>query len=109
VGFALFLLKILCCNLEDGKNHDGNLPPSWRNKIITVETFLQSGGTKSSRWKPSSKLEEQNHHDGNLPPIWRNKIIAMETFLQSGGTKSSQFWGKTSAEAKQKSLTTAKS
>jgi hypothetical protein len=63
--------------------------PIWRTKIITMETSLQSGGTKSSRWKRPSNLEEQKNHGGNAPPIWRNKIIAVETFLQSGGTKSS--------------------
>jgi hypothetical protein len=36
-----------------------------------MKTFLQSGGTKSSRWKPSSKLEEQNHRGGNAPAICR--------------------------------------
>ena len=72
------------------ENHrDGNVPPNWRKKIIAMETFLQSGGRKSSRWKRSSNLEEENHRDGNVPPIWRDKIIVMETFLQSGGTKSS--------------------
>ena len=55
-----------------------------------VETFLQSGGQKPSRWKPSSNLEDENHHDGNLPPIWRTKIITMETFLQFGGRFRSQ-------------------
>jgi hypothetical protein len=58
-----------------------------------VETFLQSGGTKSSWWKRSSNLEEQNHRSGNLPPSWRNKIIAI--------------WDKISVVARQKSLSTA--
>jgi len=26
-----------------------------------METFLHAGGTKSSRWKPSSNLEEENN------------------------------------------------
>jgi hypothetical protein len=71
--------------------HDGNVPQIWRIKIIAMETFLQSGGRKSSRWKRSSNLEEENHRDGNVPPIWRRKIIAMETSLQSGGRKSSRW------------------
>jgi len=56
-----------------------------------VETFLQAGGTKSSRWKRPSNLEQQNHRSGNLPPRWRNKIITVETFLHAGGTKSSRW------------------
>jgi hypothetical protein len=58
-----------------------------------METFLQSGGRKSSRWKRSSKLGEENHRDGNVPQIWGKKIIAIETSLQSGGRKSSCFCG----------------
>jgi hypothetical protein len=42
-----------------------------------METFLQSGGRKSSRWKRSSNLEEENHRDGNVPPIWRRKITVI--------------------------------
>ena len=74
------------CDLQEQNHRSGNVPPSWRNKIFAMETFLHAGGTKSSRWKPSSTLEEHNHRDGNLPPRWRNKIIAMETFLHAGGT-----------------------
>jgi hypothetical protein len=49
-----------------------------------METFLQSGGRKSSQWKRSSKLEEENHRDGNVPPIWRKKIIVILSVNFSG-------------------------
>jgi hypothetical protein len=75
--------------LEEENHRGGNVPPNWRKKIIAMETFLQFGGRKSSRWKRSSKLEEENHRGGNVPPNWRKKIIAVETFLQFGGRKSS--------------------
>jgi len=71
-----------------------------------VETFLQTGGQKSSWWKPSSSLEDENHRDGNVPPVWRTKIITVETFLHAGGTFPSQFWGKTPALAREKALST---
>jgi hypothetical protein len=35
-------------NLEGEKHRDGNVPPIWREKNIAMETFLQSGGRKSS-------------------------------------------------------------
>ena len=59
-----------------------------------METFLQIGGRKSSRWKCSSDLEEENHRGGNAPQIWRKKII--------------MFWGEIPSLARQKSLTKLK-
>jgi hypothetical protein len=34
--------------LEEENHHGGNVPQIWRKKIIAVETFLQTGGRKSS-------------------------------------------------------------